>query len=84
MTDHKPEIRKFFSQFFEEARLGDDEDIFAAGFVNSLFITQLVVFVETHFGVTVEDEDLEIENFNTLGAIDALIGRKQAAHAASQ
>lgn len=74
--DSKARIREFLSKFFQNHDLKDDEDIFATGFVNSLFAMQLVLFVEQNFGVTVEDDDLDIDNFRTINAIDALIRRK--------
>ena len=37
---------------------------------------QLVNFVETEFGIKVEQEDLEIENFNTVNSIADLAYRK--------
>ena len=77
--DTKQQIREFVSRFFRGHELADDEDIFASGFVNSMFAMQLVQFVETTFGITVESEDLEIDNFRTLDAIAALVGRKQGA-----
>jgi methoxymalonate biosynthesis acyl carrier protein len=77
--DTKQQIREFVSRFFRGHELTDDEDIFASGFVNSMFAMQLVQFVETTFGITVESEDLEIDNFRTLDAIAALVERKQGA-----
>jgi methoxymalonate biosynthesis acyl carrier protein len=74
----KPAIRAFLARFFGEHRIEDDDDIFATGFVNSLFIMQLVLFVESEFALTVEDEDLEIENFNTVDAVAALVARKRS------
>jgi acyl carrier protein len=44
---------------------------------------QLVNFVEKEFGVTVADEDLDLDNFRTLAAMDALVERKRAAAAAA-
>ncbi len=79
MDDRKEQIRGFLSRFFRNHELGDDEDIFALGFVNSLLAMQLVQFVEKQFGVTVENEDLDLDNFRTIDAIDALIERKTAA-----
>lgn len=79
MKDIKPAIRDFLSQFFGDYRLDDHEDIFASGFVNSLFIMQLVLFVEGQFSVKVEDEDLEMENFNTIAALEAFAARKRTA-----
>ncbi|GAA4785433.1 phosphopantetheine-binding protein [Streptomyces ziwulingensis] len=79
----KPKIREFLARFFGDHRIADDEDIFATGFVNSLFIMQLVLFVESEFALTVEDEDLEIENFSTVAAVAALVARKSSAPVSS-
>jgi acyl carrier protein len=38
---------------------------------------QLVNFVETAFGITVENEDLDLENFRTIEAIATLVERKR-------
>lgn len=78
-TDVKPEIRMFLSKFFQNYELTDDEDIFSLGFVNSLFAMQLVLFVEQTFRLSIENEDLDIDNFRTITALAHLIGRKQAA-----
>jgi acyl carrier protein len=40
---------------------------------------QLVQFVETTFGITVESDDLDIDNFRSIDAIAALVERKQGA-----
>ncbi len=75
-TTVQTKIRHFLSKFFQNLELEDDQDIFALGFVNSLFAMQLVLFVEKEFGLTVEDEDMDIDNFRTLQAIAALVERK--------
>ncbi len=77
--DNKAAIREFVSRFFRDHQLADDEDIFASGYVNSMFAMQLVQFVEQQFGITVESEDLELDNFRSLNAIAALVERKTAA-----
>ncbi len=74
----KPKIRAFLSRYLRNHEPGDDEDIFAQGLVNSLFAMQLVGFVEKEFGIQVESDDLEIENFSTINAIVALVERKAA------
>ena len=76
---NKEKIRAFLSRFFRDHQLRDDEDIFASGYVNSMFAMQLVQFVESDFGITVESEDLELDNFRTVDAIAALVERKGAA-----
>jgi len=77
--DTKQQIREFLSRFFRDHKLADDEDIFATGYVNSMFAMQLVQFVETTFGIAVESDDLEMDNFRTVNAIAALVERKQGA-----
>jgi acyl carrier protein len=54
-----------------------DEDIFEAGFGNSMFAMQLVNFVERKFGIEIDSEDLEIDNFRTIGRVAALVERKR-------
>ena len=79
MNNRKIKIREFLARFFRNHDLKNDEDIFALGFVNSLLAMQLVQFVEKEFSVTIEDEDLDLDNFRTIDDIDALIGRKSSA-----
>lgn len=76
MSENKARIRELISRYIRGHELADDEDFFALGFVNSMFAIQLVMFVEKEFNITVEDEDLDLSNFNTINAIDALISRK--------
>ena len=77
--DIKQQVRDFVSRFFRGHDLGDAEDMFSTGFVNSMFAMQLVQFVESTFSITVESEDMEIDNFRSIDAIVALVERKQGA-----
>src|SRR6185295_7185393 len=43
-----------------------DVDLFADGLVSSLFALELVVFLESRFGVTVGGADLKLDNFRTV------------------
>lgn len=71
-------IKQFLARFFQNYDLQNDEDIFALGFVNSLFAMQLVLFVEQEFRISVGNEDLDIDNFRTVDALTNLIRRKKA------
>ncbi|MFJ7995817.1 acyl carrier protein [Streptomyces sp. NPDC096310] len=73
--DARTPIRAFISAKFPQISLKDDEDIFALGFVNSLFAMELVMFVEKTFGVRVPNEELRIDNFRTLDSMAALVAR---------
>ena len=78
MNEIKSKITTFLSKFFGNHNLQPDEDIFALGFVNSMFAMQLVLFVEQEFQIAIENDDLEFENFYTINSIANLIERKTA------
>ncbi len=78
-TEIKTKIRQFLSNHVQNYNLRDDEDIFALGFVNSLFAMQLVLFVEKEFQLVVENEDLQLDNFRTIDALTKLVERKKQA-----
>jgi acyl carrier protein len=75
----KPAIHGFVDRFFGDMALGDDQDMFATGYVNSMFALQLVQFVEGEFGITVGSDDLELDNFRTVSSIAEFVERKKAA-----
>ncbi|MEH1914720.1 acyl carrier protein [Nostoc sp.] len=76
MNEIQAKIKNFLTKFFGNHDLQPDEDIFALGFVNSMFAMQLVLFVEQEFQITIENDDLEFENFRTINSIVNLIERK--------
>ena len=81
MEDPKPKIRAFLAKYVRDVDLADDDDIFQIGLLNSMFAMQLVLFVENDFGIEVGNEDLEFDNFRSVGALAALIDRKLRASA---
>jgi methoxymalonate biosynthesis acyl carrier protein len=76
MSDTVVRIREFIGRQTRGRALRDDDDVFASGYVNSMFGMQLVQFVETAFGIVVENEDLELDNFRSVNAVAALVARK--------
>lgn len=76
MDETQTRIKEFLSRFFKNHDLQPSEDIFALGFVNSLLAMQLVAFVEKEFGIRVEDDDLDLDNFRSIDAISGLVARK--------
>ena len=77
--DTRAAIRDFLSRFVSIDELGDDADIFASGLVNSLFAMQIIQFIEHQFAFSIENEDLEPDNFNTVRGMVAFVERKLAA-----
>jgi acyl carrier protein len=78
MEDKKLAIKSFLSRFLNMENLRDDDDFFALGLVNSLFAMQLVAFMEKEFCIVIEDEDLDVENFNSVNALIRFAERKSA------
>lgn len=83
MDETRTKIKGFLSKFFRNHDLQDDDDIFALGFVNSLVALQLVNFLQKEFSITIEDEDLDLDNFRTINNMTALLERKGGVVAAS-
>lgn len=56
----------------------DDASFLEEGIIDSLGIIELVTFVETTFGVSVPDDELVPENFDSVAKLDAYLRRKRA------
>lgn len=69
------ETLAFMQPRFPGRALDPADDIFALGFVNSLFAMELVVFVESTFGLTVPNEELRVDNFRRASAVADLVER---------
>lgn len=74
-------IRTFIQSSINIDGLGDDENLFESGIVNSLFAIQLMTFIERTFAIEVGTDDLDIENFKSIDATAAFVARKRAARA---
>lgn len=72
----KDKVRAFFTPYLGSRSLEDQDEIFTGGIVNSMMAIQLVTFLESEFGITVESDDLNIDNFNSLDRIDAFVNSK--------
>lgn len=80
--EFKEKIRQFIEAnlvvFEDEAEFTDSDNIFEMGFVNSLFAMKLVSYIEQEFTIEVDNEDLEISNFNSVDRIVGYIENKKA------
>ena len=73
--DVRARIKSYFAAVIREP-VGDHDDIFARGLVNSLFAMQLVMFVEREFSIVAERRDLDIRNFCSIAALAAFVEAK--------
>jgi acyl carrier protein len=56
-----------------------DEAPLLTGVLNSIAIVDLVALLESEFGIVVENDDLDPENFSSIHAIAAFVERKRRA-----
>lgn len=70
------QVRRFILTFARRRDLTDETDIFETGLITSMFAMQLLMFIEKTFGITIDNEDLTINNFNTVKHITDLLKRK--------
>ncbi|MEV6101756.1 acyl carrier protein [Nocardia sp. NPDC051981] len=59
-----------------EIELAPEDDIFALGLVNSLRALEIVVHVESTYGISVDVDDLELDNFRSAARAAAFVVRK--------
>ena len=77
--DIRERVRAFVLGSIAIPNLGDDDDLFESGIVNSLFALQLMTFIEKTFAIDVEVDDLDIANFQSIAAAAGFISAKKAA-----
>ena len=53
------------------------DSLIESGIIDSLGILDVVAFVESEFGVRVEDEDLTPENFQSVAQIASYVSRRR-------
>jgi acyl carrier protein len=76
------QIREFVRPMAENMgvrSLSDEESLTDAGIIDSLAIFRLVSFMEETFSVSIADEDIVIENFDSIDKINRLLSSKIAA-----
>ena len=74
-----PEIRGWLRDNVTGGRdIPEDEPIIENGVLTSLQTVELVMFLEERFGIMVEDEELDEENFGSVNAIAGLVAGKMA------
>lgn len=76
--DVKEKIKVFLSKFVNVNEIVDTDNFFEKGLVNSLFAMNLVNFVEGEFDVSIDNTELDMDNFKDINSISALIEKKLA------
>ena len=73
----KEQIRESIVRKFPLARsIGNADDLLGGGIIDSLGILEIVTLLESAYGVTMTDEDLTPENFQSVDCIASFVERK--------
>jgi len=73
-------IRSFILEKYPAARkngLQDSSPLLESGILDSLGVLDLVAFVEQEFAITVSDDELLPENFQTVSQLAAFVAQKR-------
>ena len=76
-------IKEFITDNFlfgESDHFDESTDLFEKGILDSTGIIELVGFIEKTFNITIEDEELIIDNFSTLNRISKYLQSKSASN----
>ncbi len=80
MSTHIETVRSYILENFlfdaDENALNNDESFLKQGLLDSTGILELVGWLESEFGIKVEDEELIPENLDSVTLIAAYINRK--------
>ncbi len=78
----KEDIRQYILQELlggrSDAELSTDEDILSTGIIDSMGAMRLINFIENKFAVKIPPEDMVIENFITIEAMESYIASRQS------
>jgi len=75
-------VRAFVHRRFPvavSAGVTDEESLLDAGIIDSLGILDVVAFLEETFGITVGDEELTPEHFDSIASVTRFVAQKRGA-----
>jgi acyl carrier protein len=77
----KAEIRSFIVENFlygqDDDDFGDDMSFLEKGIIDSTGVLELVSFIEETYGISVADEELVPDNFDSLNRLSAFVLQKR-------
>ncbi len=78
----KEQIRKFIiSNFYvaDPATLSDEASLLDAGIVDSTGVLEIITFLESDLGITVEDAEMLPDNLDSVSRLVAFVQKKKKA-----
>jgi acyl carrier protein len=77
-NEQKTSLRKFILSLIDDQsrQLNDSDSLVQSRLIDSINIAQIVVFLEENHSITLKDEDLVPETFETLNGLFSVIEKK--------
>ena len=75
-------IRAYLAENFlldRSSSLSDSDSLLMNGVLDSTGVMEVILFLETEFRIQIVDEDLVVDNFDTVEKIASFLGRKTGA-----
>jgi len=79
MSDIKEKIRSFIVENFlfgDAGELNDETSFLNDGIIDSTGILELVDFIESEFGISINDDELIPENLDSIKNVTAYLNKK--------
>jgi acyl carrier protein len=80
--DRASQVRAFVVDNFMLGKgdsLSSSDSLLARGVIDSTGILELITFLEQTFGITIDDQEVQAENFDSIDRIARFLDRKMAA-----
>jgi acyl carrier protein len=78
----KPPVRRFIRHQFSlgsQATLSDDTSLLQSGLIDSAGTLELIIFLESEFDISVNEQEVVPENLDTIDRIASFVERKRSA-----
>ena len=77
----REQIKNYIAETFlfsdDGFNMSDDVSFLDEGIIDSMGVLELIMFVEETFGISVEDDDIKPENFDSVNKLYEYIHRKK-------
>ena len=78
MGSERQQIRDFLKKMDNRiVDVKDDDSLLTTGIIDSLKMVELLTFIEKSYGITVDDDELSPENFETVNSIIEFLDQKK-------
>jgi methoxymalonate biosynthesis acyl carrier protein len=79
-VDTLEQLREYVTSRFARERptpIAPDDDLLREGVLDSIAIMEIIGFLETTCGVSVDGDEVTVDNFRSLAAMTRLVERKR-------